>query len=160
MSNTPSDDGFHISTELNFQRPELSEFLEYWEQKKGDREFPQRSDIKPAEIVRLLPWINMYDVLDGGEEFSVRVVGTALTEVIGEEMRGKTVSGLSALLVDRVMRTLRAVLETRVPVHAASRSTAIPGQEFQGAEVCAVPLSTNGTDIDIIMAATYLETRR
>ena len=96
MSNTPSDDGFHISTELNFQRPELSEFLEYWEQKKGGREFPQRSDIKPAEIVRLLPWINMYDVLDGGEEFSVRVVGTALTEVIGEEMRGKTVSGLRA----------------------------------------------------------------
>ncbi|HAM48381.1 MAG TPA: hypothetical protein DIT40_08705 [Alphaproteobacteria bacterium] len=160
MSNTPPDDNFCIITQLDFRRPELNTFLEYWLNKRADRNFPRRSEINPAEFPKLLPWINMYDVLDGGRDFRVRICGTALTEVIGFEVGGKLVSEIDPPIARRIKLTLQAVLEMRAPIRATTSRSALPGQDFQGSEVCALPLSSDGTDIDIIIVASLLDTRK
>lgn len=160
MSNAPPENSFSINTQLDFKRPELNTFLEYWLNKRGERDFPSRSEINPAEFPRLLPWINMYDVLDGGRDFRFRICGTALTEVIGFEVGGKLVSEVAPQVAERINLTLQAVLETRAPIRATTNRSAIPGQDFQGSEACALPLSSNGTDIDIIIVASLLDTRK
>lgn len=64
------------------------EFLAYWHGKclpAGG--FPTRADIAPDEILRLLPYVFMVDVLQaapGGLDFRFRLVGTAIMEVEGE----------------------------------------------------------------------------
>ncbi len=147
---------------LKFQRPELVDFYAYWDSKRGDRLFPARADIEPRNFVPILPWIHMYDVINGGEEFNVRLAGTAISGLFSEgDFRGKSISLLPSPVAERLRKHLIAVLENRAPLRTYNKSTSIPGQEFQPSEGCYVPLSSNGSDIDIIMAATLLgDTRK
>jgi hypothetical protein len=78
-------------------------FLAYWRSKclspAADNAFPRRRDIRPEEILPLLPYIFMLDVLrEGGElDFRFRLVGTAIVNVEGEH----TGLRLSAMFPDR-----------------------------------------------------------
>lgn len=76
-------------------------FLAYWHGKcPPGGGFPARADIVPDEIVRLLPYLFMLDVLPqpgGGLDFRFRLVGTAIMDVEGEHT-GKL---LSAMFPDR-----------------------------------------------------------
>lgn len=56
--------------------PELRELYRYWTDKRGARSYPSRGDIAPGEIKRLLPFVLLLDVLDGGRHFRFRLVGT------------------------------------------------------------------------------------
>jgi len=155
------DPKFIIDLELKFFRSELIEFLAYWNAKRGARPFPGRKDIVPREIEKLLPWVNMYDTLDGGKEPRVRLIGTALSDALGGgDYSGKPVSELPQLLSKRIQRGISLVLETRAPLRTYAIESAIPGQDFQGKESCFAPLSANGTDIDMIIAVSILEKRR
>lgn len=70
----------------------VARLIAYWHQKRGQRTMPERKDIIPREIITLLPYTVIYDVLDDGADFRVRVFGTALVELVGEERTGKRVS--------------------------------------------------------------------
>ena len=56
--------------------PDLRELYRYWSGKRGMRSFPARAEIAPDEIKRLLPFVLLVDVLDGGRHFRYRLVGT------------------------------------------------------------------------------------
>ncbi|MDR3498038.1 MAG: PAS domain-containing protein [Parvibaculum sp.] len=86
-------------------QPDVAALAAYWERKRGTRRMPDRQDIVPAEIVRLLPYLHISEVLDGGGDFRFRIFGTALVNLIGAELTGKRLSELgqpSALIVDAV----------------------------------------------------------
>ncbi|MDO8288162.1 MAG: PAS domain-containing protein [Parvibaculum sp.] len=78
-----------LSTPLH---ADVTKLIAYWHLKRGQRSMPERTDIIPREIITLLPYIVIYDVLDDGTDFRVRVFGTALVELVGEERTGKRVS--------------------------------------------------------------------
>lgn len=61
-------------------------FLDYWHAKAPERGYPRRSDIRPDEILPLLPYIFMVDVLRGeaGLDFRFRLIGTAIAGIEGE----------------------------------------------------------------------------
>jgi hypothetical protein len=74
------------------EHPLLGQFAAYLDGKRGTRPFADRADINPAEILPFLPHIIILDVIDGGEDFRVRVFGTALVELMHEERTGQLVS--------------------------------------------------------------------
>jgi len=151
-------DAIIYDQDLQFQRPELLEFYTYWNNKRAGRPFPARMDIKPRDFVSILPWVHMYDVVDGGKEFSVRLAGTALADFFGKtDFRGKPISILPSPAAERLRKHLVTVLQRREPLRTYNARTSIPGQEFQASEGCYAPLSGNGNDINIIIAATLLE---
>jgi len=155
------DPKFFIDPELKFLRQELIESLAYWNKKRGARPFPSRKDIVPREIENLLPWINMYDVLEGGTEIRVRLIGTALSMALGnKDYTGEPISEMPRLLARRIQRGISLVLEARAPMRTYAIESAIPGQDFQGNEACLMPLSTNGVDIDMIIAVAMLDLRK
>jgi hypothetical protein len=155
------DPRFIVDPELNFLRQELIDFLAYWHAKRGARPFPGRKDIVPREIEKLLPWVQMYDVVDGGKEFRVRLIGTALSDTLGGgDYSGKPISEMPQLLSRRIQRGINLVLKNRAPLRTYAIESAIPGQDFQGNESCLAPLSTNGTDIDIIIVVAILQSRK
>ena len=72
--------------------PMTAKLAAYWQEKCQGRARPERGDIVPREIIQLLPNTVIYDVLDDGADFRVRVFGTALVELVGEERTGMRVS--------------------------------------------------------------------
>jgi hypothetical protein len=73
------------------------EFLAYWHTKcLPGGGYPTRAGIVPEEMVRLLPYVFMVDVVPdraGGLDFRFRLVGTAIVEIEGEHT-GKLLSSM------------------------------------------------------------------
>ena len=78
-----------------------AQLLQYWHDKRGAKALPDRADIHPPEIPHLLPYILLADPVEGGEDFRIRLFGTALVELMQEERTGKLISqiGLGPLTV-------------------------------------------------------------
>lgn len=78
MGHVVSDLAAHSATQSVFidepRDPYLRALYEYWNALRGDRPMPQRADIDPAAIPKLLPHIMMYNVLPnaGGLHYSAR----------------------------------------------------------------------------------------
>src|SRR5690554_1952459 len=72
--------------------PAIIELAAYLERLRGDREMPDRADIQPSEIARLLPNMIIAEAVNGGADFRIRLFGTALVTLLGEERTGKLLS--------------------------------------------------------------------
>src|SRR5690606_26934218 len=51
-------------------------------------------DIHPADIVAYLPCVGLADIIDGGADFHLRLLGTRLDEVYGGPYTGRLASSL------------------------------------------------------------------
>lgn len=163
-----NDTKFTIDPELKFVSQASMDILAYWEAKRGKRPFPTRKDISPREIAHLLPWLHMCDVLDAqpsaedvlvsNSAFRIRLLGTALAEVLGRDVGPGTVFSDKDQEIwrRRSYLGLQSAFQTRKPSRMSTIATAFPGKEFRGSEVCLLPLSSNGIDIDIILGITSL----
>ena len=61
----------------------------YWESIRGERSAPLRSDIQLQQICPLLPWIFISEPVPDGSDHRLRLAGTGLCELWGENMTGK-----------------------------------------------------------------------
>lgn len=68
--------------------PETKAMLALWKEKMDGSDLPRRSDFSPLEMKNYLAYIYIIEVLDGGADFLVRLAGTALTGVFGEDFTG------------------------------------------------------------------------
>jgi hypothetical protein len=69
--------------------PQLTEVLqEYWEDKKGNANFPAAADIDGTEIESI--WQNCYlvEVIDGGAKFMYEYLGDSIVEACGNDLEG------------------------------------------------------------------------
>jgi hypothetical protein len=66
--------------------PRGREFLAYWHSKCPAGGYPRRSNISPPDMLSLLPYIFMVDVLRDGKtlDFQFRLVGTGIVSIEGE----------------------------------------------------------------------------
>lgn len=165
------DSDFFLDPELKFQRPELVDFLGYWNAKRGTRQFPGRADIAPRDLLKILPWMHLYDVLEaageghspagGGRQFRVRLMGSNLAVSMLDFARpGEFISDFPPSIFKRMHLVLNWVIEARAPLRTYSTLTYLPGQEFQGSEACYAPLSDDGTVINVIAGVLLLEKRK
>lgn len=60
----------------------------YWRSKCGENHLPSRTDLKPEEVVPLLPNIGLIDVF-GYQKFRYRLVGTAMVELFKQDFTGQ-----------------------------------------------------------------------
>jgi len=68
--------------------PILSSLWRYWDAKRGHRRMPQRREIEPAEIPRLLPHLQLVErVEDKG--YRHRLTGSAVAQGYGFDATGK-----------------------------------------------------------------------
>lgn len=74
------------------EHPSVRALHDYVERKRGSREMADRADINPGEITKLMPNIVIAEEVNGGSDFRVRLFGTALVELLGEERTGKLLS--------------------------------------------------------------------
>lgn len=68
----------------------LSSVHAYWMSKMPSEGLPTRDSIEPSDIKGLLPNVGLIDVLDGGENFRYRLIGTGMVNVFGRDFTGVT----------------------------------------------------------------------
>lgn len=139
--------------------PRLLRGLAYWDRVRGDRVMPSRRDIRPREILALLPHVFLADILADPLRFRIRLAGTEVVNRFGEELTGKMLDEID--LGDRTASIVDSYAAT-----VADRAPTLTIEEFQRRDgrlmhyrrlLC--PLSTDGRKVDMlfgVMATTPL----
>ena len=73
---------------------EQRQLYDYWVDRASGRDMPQRSDINPAHIPRLLPFVSLIDVAADTGQCRIRLAGTRLRDVFDREITGLELEGL------------------------------------------------------------------
>lgn len=133
--------------------PMLATLMTYWHQKRGKRAMPARADIEPAELKAMLPHIFMVDVEHDPFRLRYRLVGSALVDVLGQDIKGKYLDEMPLLFRTFAAGAYEEVVKVRVPCYKEVRGIAA---YFRVAyKRLLLPLSTDGQTINIILGAIY-----
>jgi len=74
--------------------PEHRQLFDYWLECCAGRPMPNRSDIKPSRMAKLLPGISILNVSDNVLQSTFRLAGTRLREIHDREITGNTLEAL------------------------------------------------------------------
>lgn len=80
--------------EASLEQPRLRQLHAYWQEKRGDRPFPARADIDPAEMLFILGDLILFDIEageDGQPRFRYRLFGSNIVQRQGFDMTGKCI---------------------------------------------------------------------
>ncbi|MBN9571278.1 MAG: PAS domain-containing protein [Alphaproteobacteria bacterium] len=136
--------------------PTLAVLLDYWNAKRGARPMPARKDIRPNELKEHLGWVNLVDVLPGGQDFRYRLIGTLVTEYFLAESTGQTVSQAFArwgsAVQSTVLQLFSATARNRKVIHASGAPNTL-ARGFEAYESLFFPLSDDGETVNVIMNA-------
>jgi hypothetical protein len=137
---------------LGIVDPSLQRLYRYWEQKRGTRICPARRDIDPLDFSYILGWVMLLDVSGKPPQFSYRLHGTEVARQEGVELTGKRLADHPHPETRAHLEEVwRKVVEQGVPSHELSeRPTYFEPRPF---EVLRLPLSSDGTVIDMLLVA-------
>jgi hypothetical protein len=135
------------------EHPDLKVFVAYWHAKRDGRAMPGRGDLAPSEMKAYLPRLHIYDVIDGGRDFRIRLMGTRLSSGWRRDPTGALVSEQEDKgFARRVPRILNKVLSTRAPVRFTAEHAAADRFRHQRVECVWLPLGLQ--QIESIIAQT------
>lgn len=141
--------------DLDTATPLLRQAYAYWEAKCYGREMPARRDLDPAEMVPLLPYIVLMDVLHGATpdwplDFRYRLIGTHADVMMNGRYTGKSMSDLPHQQPgSRIWTSLEAVTRARAP--RVNRVPYVgPHKDFISVVDMVMPLSSDGQTVDML----------
>ena len=85
----------------------LNEFLSYWDSIRHGKSMPGRQDIDPGDIPAMLPFVFLVDVVDEGDDFRYRLVGTDIVRNTKMDYRWVTSCCTSTVLASNKITTSR-----------------------------------------------------
>ncbi len=132
----------------------MRDIYQYWLDMRGDRLMPSRSDLKPEQIARLLPYIVLVDV-EAGSRYKFRLVGTETVKAMGFDATGKHLEDFPRVeyyLKDRY----DWIVEEKRPYFIFDKLKWTE-KSYMDYYVLGFPLSGNGQDVDILMFALYYQ---
>ena len=132
------------------RHPDLQRLLDYWNLRRGDRDFPRRGDIDPIHLKFMLDRIALTEVHENPRRYRLRLVGSFWYRIAGFEATGMwledwphanqrkiTVDSYEAMIADRQPRF--------------TRRDAIVDDRSLHYEIMLLPLSEDGQRISMIM---------
>lgn len=108
---------------------DVASLYAYWNQARGGRPIPYRTDIDPVRIPALLPYILLIDELPPQGSGRIRLFGTGLVELFGEERTGLRFEDVGhtygretrGMVQERWAMLFGRIIETRQPLFAKTR---------------------------------------
>ena len=105
--------------------PALQRLLAFWNDARGEKKMPPRSVMSPRALAPWLRNIQTFEVIHGGLDFRCGVCGAGLAEATAMHMTGKFLSEFENVrLRDRMMSSMRRVIDTQTPVHMVGEQAA------------------------------------
>lgn len=132
--------------------PSLRLLLDYWNGKRIAGCLPARADLDPLEIRHLLPDLLIFDLVDGGADFRVRLVGTGVVEAFGFDGTGKLLSTLFKPVVsNEALRLYRLAAEWGAPMVLRATMHYWRHRDHIAYECLHLPLATDGATVDKLL---------
>lgn len=138
-----------------FADARLREVYAYWRRQRGTKAAPRRADLDPLDLVRVLPIINLLDVLHDPPGFRHRLVGTELIHWMGRDVTGKRVDAAiyGAAAAEIVATLSRVVAEVR-PYRRLVRLDWFE-RNWLAAEVAELPLIDDAGRVTMLLRASH-----
>jgi hypothetical protein len=122
-----------------------------WDSRRGEREFPARADFDVLDFKYVIGQLALIDVSYDPLRFRFRLHGTGISQRVGYEMTGKELDDLPPPLIRASMRRhYSEVVGRRMPIVEA-RERQIRDDSIVDSEALALPLSSDGKTIDMLM---------
>jgi hypothetical protein len=135
--------------------PILGGALAYWRAKRSGRTMPSRRDIDPSEIPKLLPHLQLIDVVH--DRFRYRLIGTALVDAYGRNYTGQFVDELfDKSRSEFISKIYSSVVETRRPGFLRSGYVTTKGVKLVANRLY-LPLSEDDRELNMILGAATFE---
>jgi len=116
------------------------ELFAYWEERRGKRQAPERSEIEPGAIRQVLSDTFIL-ALDGGTGHPFRLAGTRICALFGRELKGDPFIGLWTAASQPIISDLLAILQDeRVGTVAGVTAHSSDGEPIE-LELLLLPLS-------------------
>lgn len=140
---------------LKVQHPLLKCLLSIYTGAKDGRHMPTRADLDPTNLPpAILPHLLLIDVLPGDPtRFKWRLIGTAITRVMGRDSTGKYWDELyDKDVLASLSQTSLWVVQNRMPLRTVTKAP-VDGRDFQISENLELPLSEDGEAVSAILVA-------
>jgi len=136
--------------------PDTIAMYDYWRGKCSARSMPARSDIDPIDMPRrLLPFIDLVDVVSDERRYVYRLVGTADVEVRGNDPTGRSVKdGFFGPSAEDALSCYNRVVSTRAPFLDPTPFRA-PSGRYVTEETIFLPLSDDGVSVNMILVFSH-----
>jgi len=123
-----------------------------WDARRGGRSFPARADFDPLELRYILGNLSLVDVLRDPLRFVFRLHASTNAARLGADLTGKELAEMPAVAdPDRIRAHYELVINSSAPQVQQRQGTFANGQHWEF-EVLVLPLSTDGENIDMLMA--------
>lgn len=136
---------------LVLQAAALQRLYRDWMERRGDREFPARSDFDPYTLKYALGNLALIDVLHDPLRFRFRLHPTNMVVRLGVDLTGKFIDEMADQRhVLLAKEHFTEVIETRQPVvrnHHAIKTD----HRVWNCEILNLPLSSDGASVDMLM---------
>lgn len=125
------------------------ELFTWWDKTKGERAFPARRDFSPLAVTPLLPTIQLIDVGDEQRVYSVRLVGTRITEIIGFDPTGKPLDDLPNTAA--VRKAYDWVVDNQKPLMRLNMPVKWGNKDFMACSALILPLGPTGGSVNMLL---------
>lgn len=138
--------------------PEQRQLYDYWLEKAAGRIMPDRQDIRPADIPRLLPHLSLIEVLPDDSRCRIRLAGTRLRDVYDREITGLYIDDLEwGDKRDYWLAAFRRTIEERKPSQGVVRGPRL-NKEHLVQYWLKLPLCLNGSgDVRMMLCLDYFQ---
>ena len=136
--------------------PRVRDLVEYWKSKLHGRAMPSRSDIDPAEIVPLLPFVALVDVIPDTpieKRYRVRLFGTQLVEFHQKDWTGKQIFDVTSFeAAQRIVQAGEFCVNHHRPWLSSGKLYWANHRGARQFEIAIAPLSVDGTVVNMLLA--------
>lgn len=125
-----------------------------WDRRRAGRAFPARGDFDVQDFRYIIGSLSLVSVLPDHAGFVFRVHGTKVASRVGYDLTGKSVEAIpDASARAMVNKLFGSVLERRAPIIGVRDHLRLLHSPVGRAETAALPLSSDGTTIDMLLTA-------
>lgn len=133
----------------------IATLVDHWQAISPAGRLPGRQHFEPLAVVKLLPNLWLLDVIDGGIDFRVRILGTEIEDVGTWARTGATLQeSFPAPEAGVLCHELRKVVKTGRPIWHENGLFFTPSRTISGVERVALPLARDGKTVDMILGMT------
>ena len=133
----------------------LAALQSFWESKAArKRSLPARVDF---DVLELWPWLGnlaLVEVIDGGADFRYRLHGTVMVEILGMDLTGRRLSGMTATMQEVAGRECRAAVQSRRPTSFTRIRFDRPSDHRRVTSLL-LPLAADGSTVDMLLQGLY-----
>jgi len=144
-----------VDFQRRFHVAPLRTLYAYWQELRGSRRAPARSEIDPARLVTVMTNIAIFDVEESPRRYRIRLMGLRNVSWFGVDPTGSYLDELD-LGNGRadLLGTLDKVVDLGVPGHMTGEYSKSDGRSLRY-ERLLLPLSSDGQRIDMLIGAVY-----